>query len=98
MSSIFALGLLVAAVARTTRMGNALALPLFFLAMFLGGVYFPRFLLPQFIIDLGNYTPPGVQAMLDTWTGTAPDPAQLAVLAAVTAIAGVAAARLFRWE
>ena len=98
MASIFALGLLVSAFARTTRMGNAFALPIFFLTMFLGGVYFPRFLLPQFIIDLGNFTPPGVQAMLDAWTGTSPDPVQLAVLAAITVVAGVAAARFFRWE
>lgn len=98
MSSLFSLGLLVAALAKTTRMGNALALPMFFLAMFLGGVYLPRFLLPEFIITLGSFTPPGVQAMLDTWTGAAPDPLQLAVLAVITVLGGVAAARLFRWE
>src|SRR4051794_3493682 len=62
MASLFALGLLVAAVAPTARAGAALSLPMFFLVMFLGGVYLPRFLLPRFLIHLGDYTPPGVQA------------------------------------
>jgi ABC-2 type transport system permease protein len=98
MSSLFALGLLVAAVARTTRVGTALTLPIFFLVMFLGGVYLPRMFLPEFLIRIGDYTPPGVQAMLDTWAGASPQPLQLAVMAAITVVAGVAAARLFRWE
>lgn len=98
MSSLFALGLLVAAVAPTARAGTSLAIPIFALVMFLGGVYFPRTLLPDFLIRIGDYTPPGVQALVDAWGGTAPQPLQLAVMAAVTVIAGAAAARLFRWE
>ena len=98
MSSLFALGLLVAAVAPTARAGTALAVPIFVLVMFLGGVYFPRMFLPDFLIRLGDYTPPGVQALLDTWAGIAPQPLQLAIMAAITVVAGAAAARLFRWE
>jgi ABC-2 type transport system permease protein len=98
MSSLFALGLLVAAVAPTARAGTALAVPVFVLVMFLGGVYFPRMFLPDFLIRIGDYTPPGVQALLDAWAGSAPQPLQLAIMAAVTAVAGAAAARLFRWE
>jgi len=98
MSSLFSLGLLVAAVARTNRAGTALALPIFFTLMFLGGVYFPRMLLPDFLIRMGDYAPPGAQAMLDSWTGHGPQPLQLAVMAAITIVAGVAAARMFRWE
>lgn len=98
MASLFALGLLVAAVAPTPRISAALALPVFFAIMFLGGVYIPRFLLPHFLQQIGAYTPPGVQALLDAWTGTAPQPVQLAILAVIAVVAGVAAARLFRWE
>jgi ABC-2 type transport system permease protein len=98
MSSLFTLGLLVAAIAPTARAGTALAMPIFALVMFLGGVYFPRMLLPDFVIRLGDYTPPGVQALLDSWAGTAPQPLQLAVMAAITLVAGVASARLFRWQ
>jgi ABC-2 type transport system permease protein len=98
MSSLFALGLLIAAVAPTARAGTALALPLYFLMMFLGGVYLPRMFLPDFLIRIGEYTPPGVQALLDAWLGSAPQPLQLVILAAITVAAGVMAARLFRWE
>lgn len=98
MSSLFALGLLVAAVAPTARAGGALALPMYFLAMFLGGTYLPRWFLPDFLVRIGDYTPPGVQALLDAWMGTAPQAPQLATMAVITAAAGVAAARLFRWE
>jgi ABC-2 type transport system permease protein len=98
MSALFALGLLVAAVAPTARAGAAYIVPIYVAVMFLGGVYVPRMFLPDFLVRIGDYTPPGVQAMLDAWTGTAPDLLQLATMAAITLVAGVAATRLFRWE
>jgi len=98
MSSLFALGLLVAAVAPTTGAATAMFLPLFVAVMFLGGVYLPRWLLPEFIVRIGDVTPPGVQSLLDAWSGTAPDPLALAVMAATTVVAGWTAARSFRWE
>jgi ABC-2 type transport system permease protein len=79
--------------------------------MFAGGVYLPRFLIPEFLIRLGDYTPPGVQALLETWSsdaavtatigaGAAGPPLllQLGIMALVGLVAGGAAARLFRWE
>ena len=98
MSALFALGLLVAAVAPTTGIATAMFIPLFALVMFLGGVYLPRMLLPEFLIRIGDYTPPGVQALLDAWFGTSPQPVQLAVMALITVAAGAIAARRFRWE
>ena len=98
MSALFALGLLVAAVAPTAGIASALFVPLFALVMFLGGVYLPRMMLPDFLIRIGDYTPPGVQALLDAWSGTTPQLTQLAVLALVTVVAGAVAAKRFRWE
>ena len=98
MSALLALGLLVAAVAPTTGVATALFIPLFALVMFLGGVYLPRQMLPEFLIRIGDYTPPGVQALLDAWSGTSPQPAQLAAMALFTVLAGLAAAKRFRWE
>lgn len=66
--------------------------------MFFGGVYLPRFLLPEFLARIGDYTPPGVQALLDAWTGTPPQPLHLAIMAVVALGAGAAAAKLFRWK
>jgi ABC-2 type transport system permease protein len=98
MSSLFGLGLLVAAVAPTARVSTALIVPLFILVMFLGGVYVPRMFLPDFLVRIGSYIPPGVQALLDAWMGSAPQPMQLVIMVAITVVAGAAAARLFRWE
>ena len=72
MSALFALGLLVAAVAPSAGIASALFVPLFALVMLLGGVYLPRMMLPEFLIRIGDYTPPGVQALLDAWSGTSP--------------------------
>ena len=71
---------------------RAMFVPLFALVMFLGGVYLPRAMLPEFLIRIGDYTPPGVQALLDAWSGTSPQPAQLAVMALITVLAGAVAA------
>ena len=98
MSALFALGLLVAAVAPTPGIASAMFVPLFALVMFLGGVYLPRQMLPEFLIRIGDYTPPGIQALLDAWSGISPQPAQLAVMGVITVLAGTAASRRFRWE
>lgn len=98
MSSLFALGLLVAAVAPTTGAATAMFLPLFATVMFLGGVYLPRWLLPEFLVRIGEFTPPGAQALLDAWSGTAPHALPLAAMGAITVVAGWLAARSFRWE
>ncbi|SBT39586.1 ABC transporter permease [Micromonospora auratinigra] len=97
-AALLALGLLVAAVARSSRSAGGLSSVLFMTTMFVGGVYVPRFLLPDVVARLGDYTPPGVQALLDAWTGTSPRPLPLAIMAVVALAAGAAAARLFRWE
>ena len=73
-------------------------MPLFLVTMFFGGVYLPRFLLPDVVARIGDYTPPGVQALLDAWTGTSPQPLHLAIMAVIAVAAGVGAAKLFRWE
>ncbi|MFL5650632.1 MAG: ABC transporter permease, partial [Chloroflexota bacterium] len=46
MTSLFAIGLLLAAVAPSNRVATSLAIPMFFVVMFLGGVYLPRVYLP----------------------------------------------------
>ena len=97
-SSLFAIGLLVAAVAPSSTVANALIWPIFIAVMFLGGVYLPRWLLPEVVVQIGDFTPPGVQAMLDAWLGAPPQLLPLVIMAAITVVAGAAAARLFRWE
>ncbi|QOC90113.1 ABC transporter permease [Micromonospora craniellae] len=96
-AALLALGLVIAAVAGTGS-AQAMSVPLFMVVMFFGGVYLPRFLLPDVLADLGAYLPPGVQALLDAWTGTAPEPLHLGIMAAIALTAGTVAAKLFRWQ
>jgi ABC-2 type transport system permease protein len=99
MSSLFAMGLLIAAIAPTSGTAAAMITPLFILVMFLGGVYLPRMFLPDVLQRIGEYTPPGVQTLLDAWLGTAaPAVGPLAVMGLLTLVAGAAAVRVFRWE
>ncbi|MFE9750690.1 ABC transporter permease [Saccharothrix saharensis] len=98
MLSLSALGLLVAAWAPNARAAGGWATVVFMLVMFFGGAYLPRFLMPEFLIRVGEYLPPGVGALQESWLGAAPDPVQLGILALVTLAAGTVAAKSFRWE
>ncbi|GAA4902081.1 ABC-2 type transport system permease protein [Stackebrandtia albiflava] len=97
-TAVFAIGLIVAATAKTTRSANGLSSVLFMVTMFLSGVYLPRFMLPDAVNRIGDFTPPGVQGLLDTWNGQAPEPLPLVVMAVVALGALALSARLFRWE
>jgi ABC-2 type transport system permease protein len=98
MTSLFAIGLLLAAVAPSSRVATALAIPIFFVVMLLGGVYLPRVYLPDILIRIGEFTPPGVQGLQDAWLGTVPQVAPLLVMGLLTVCLGIVAVRLFRWE
>src|SRR5207342_3786881 len=98
MTSLFAIGLLVAAVAPSNRAATAVAIPMFFAVMFLGGVYLPRVYLPEALVRIGDFTPPGVQGLQDAWMGTTPQVAPLLGMAVLTVVLGAIAVRSFRWE
>ena len=97
-SAVFAIGMVVAAVAPTARAASGLSTVLFMTAMFFGGVYLPRFMLPDAVARAGDFVPPGVQSLLDSWNGTAPAVVPLLVMAATAVAAAAVAARIFKWE
>ncbi len=98
MTSVFSLGLVAAAVARTSKAAGGLAMIAFVPIMFFGGVYLPRPLLPEVLRRIGDYVPPGSQPLQDAWVGTGVQPLQLAALAAFAVIGTALATKLFRWE
>jgi ABC-2 type transport system permease protein len=98
MAALFAVGLLLASFAPSSRTATAIAIPLFFAVMLLGGVYLPRYLLPELLVRIGEFTPPGVQGLQDAWMGGTPALLPLAALLAITFVAGAIAVRIFRWE
>lgn len=100
LSALLAMGLLIAAVAKSARAATGWGFLLFFPSMFFAGIYLPKELMPRVLSRIGDFTPLGAfrQTVQDAWAGTAPNPGQLLFLAAATVVLGATAARLFRWE
>lgn len=109
--ALLAIGTLIAAVTPNVRVANGVAMLAYMVVMLIGGVFLPRFLLPDFLVRLGAYTPPGVQALLDAWSGETSAAAtagmseagpsllvQLGIMALIAVVVGAIAAKLFRWE
>ena len=99
-AALFALGLLVAAAAPTSRSAAGLGWLLFFPNMFLAGVYFPTEQMSPVMRQIGNFTPLGsaLHAVRDSWIGVTPRPEYLGIMAAYAVIAAAVSARFFRWE
>jgi ABC-2 type transport system permease protein len=97
-AAVFAVGLVVAAVAPRARTATAVGSLLFVLTQFFGGVYLPKFLLPEVVVRIGRFVPPGTGAFADAWTGAGPRWAPLGAMAVIALVASVLAARLFRWD
>ena len=99
-ASLFAVGLLAAAVAPTARSAAGIGWLLFFPNMFLAGVYFPTEEMSATMRQIGNFTPLGsaLHAVRDSWMGLDPRPEYLGIMAAWAVVAGALAARFFRWD
>lgn len=100
MAAMYAMGMIVAAVAPTPNSAVAIGLVTFFAFGALGGMFGGRAGLPDALATLGGWLPFGatVEALGHAWAGGAIDPAHpIALVAAV--IVGVAVSTvLFRWE
>lgn len=96
--SVFSLGLLSAAVAKTSKTAGGIAMLAFIPILFFGGVYVPRQSLPELVQQIGAYLPPGVQSLEEAWTGAGAQPLQLGALAIGAIGSAALAAKLFRWE
>ncbi|MEU6075125.1 ABC transporter permease [Micromonospora sp. NPDC047074] len=97
---LFAVGLLIAALAPSARAAQSIGPALFFPLLFLAGTWMPRDQMPAVLARIGDYSPLG--ATVDTigaaWAGGSPDVAQLLVLAGTAVLCSVLATRFFRWE
>ena len=96
--AVFAIGLLIAAVAPNNRVATGLATVVFMVVMFFGGVYVPRFFMPEAIVRIGEYTPPGIDSLLEAWNGTAPAAGPLLVMGGMALVVGAVSAKVFKWE
>ncbi|NED96350.1 ABC transporter permease [Phytoactinopolyspora alkaliphila] len=107
-AALLGLGMISAAVVRTSSAANQTGTVLFVALMFFGGAFLPRVLMPDTLREVGEFIPPGLQALTAAWsaeageiTGTAggqPFWLQIAIMTVIAAIASGIAAKLFRWE
>jgi len=99
-AAIFAIGLLVGAVVRSSAAGQGIGMAIYFPMLFLAGLWIPRSIMSDGLRTVSDYTPLGaaVQAMQDSWSGITPSLTHLLVMAAYAVGLGFIAVRLFRWE
>ena len=99
-TSLFAVGLCIAAFVRSDALANGIGALLFIVLSFFGGLWIPRPLLPAVLINISNWTPLGasVDAMQRAMNGSFPSLQSLLVLATYTAVFGFLAVRYFKWE
>jgi ABC-2 type transport system permease protein len=100
-TATIALGLLVAALAKTPQIAQALTAVLFYPLVFFSGLYVPlQEIHSQVIADIGKSLPTGAgfNALHAAFLGHSPSVESLLVLAGWAVVCTIAAARLFRWE
>ena len=99
-TSLFAVGLCIAAVVRNDAVAQGIGGFLFFALLFFGGLWIPRPLMPAVLLNISNWTPLGasVGAIQDAMRGSFPSLQAILVLTAYTIVLGYLAARYFQWE
>jgi ABC-2 type transport system permease protein len=99
MAALFAIGLAIAALARTSGAARGFMAVLYPM-LFFSGLYYPVQFMPAAIQDISHYTPLGaaVPAIGDSWVGQFPSAQPLLVLAGYALVFGFLAKRYFRWE
>src|SRR5215472_2338497 len=99
-AAMFAIGMLLAAVAPSARSAQGLGSLLIFPVMFFAGLWVPRAVMPVALRHVSDFTPlgAGAQALQDAAGGAWPQPLHLAVMVGYVAVFGLLAARTFRWQ
>jgi len=97
--SMFSLGMLIAAVVTKPATANAVGSLVYFPLLFLAGLWTPGPIMPDFVREIGVYTPMGAaaQAMDTGWFGEGFPLLQCVVMVAWIVVLLPLAARLFRW-
>jgi len=97
-AALFAMGLVIAAIAPSERAAGVLGTVLLYPLLFFAGLWTPK--MSGTMHRISNFTPLGaaVHAMLSSMHGTFPSAEPLLVMAGYAVVLGFLAVRLFRWE
>jgi ABC-2 type transport system permease protein len=98
--ALFAIGLWIAAIARSANVASLIGNLLLFPMLFFGGLFVARQNMSPVLRDIGDWTPLGASAhaLRDSMLGVFPAAQLLLVLAGYAVVFGVLAVRFFRWE
>ncbi|MFC9066134.1 MULTISPECIES: ABC transporter permease [Streptomyces] len=99
-AAALALGAVITALSRTTKIAQTVGTVVFFPAMFTAGVWLPVQTMPDALRDIVQLTPFGAasQALDQAATGAWPAWSHLGVMALWTMVLTAVAIRRFRWE
>jgi len=99
-AAIFAIGLWIAAIARSANVANAIGQVLFYPMMFFAGLYFPREMMPGVLRHVSDWTPLGaaVNALQTAAEGRFPSAQSLLVMVGYAVVFGAIAVKQFKWE
>ncbi|TDE54018.1 ABC transporter permease [Nonomuraea mesophila] len=99
-AAMYAVGMIVAAVAPTPNSAVAIGLVAFFGLGALGGLFGSRDNMPETLAMVGEWLPFGatVEVLSNAWAGTPIEPLHLVSLSVTVLVGGVVAAVFFRWD
>lgn len=106
-AAVLGISLINAALARNAAAATSAGTVIFMVLMLFAGAFLPRFMLPEIMVRIGDYIPPGVQALLVTWSPETAAVAefdtgmlwlQLTMMVVIAVVSGSVAAKFFRWE
>ena len=99
-AALFAIGLCIAAAARSGTAARAIGAAAFYPMLFFAGMWFPREMMPVILQDISNITPLGaaVEAMQYSMQGQFPPAEPLLVLVGYALVFTFIARRFFCWD
>jgi ABC-2 type transport system permease protein len=99
-TSLFAIGLCIASVAKNNGVANVMGGLFFYLMIFFGGLWIPLQVMPRILRDISVWTPLGaaVSGIQNAMQGYFPSTQSLICLVGYTLVFGYLAVRYFRWE
>nr|WP_062341037.1 ABC transporter permease [Herbidospora sakaeratensis] len=100
MVSSFAIGLLLAGLAPTSRIVQGLGMAVFFPSLFFAGMWVPHALMPGVLRTISEFTPSGAfgAALVEVLSTGSTEWLHIVVMAAWGVVAAIVAVRFFRWS